>query len=183
MKRGLGGSRHLAEVGVRDDDDPGWHGPKLGTAPQRRKPWHCILPRVIAAITLRVNYSETDQMGVVYHANYLIWFDRARTELMRETGVTYRELEQQGVYLAVSEVKVRYRAAARYDDLVRVRCWVRELASRRVTFGYVVDRADTGEMLATGETSLVSLTHQHTLTRIPEHVLDLLKPIPDPVGL
>ena len=138
---------------------------------------------MISSITLRVNYSETDQMGVVYHANYLIWFDRARTELMRETGLTYKELEQQGVYLAVSEVSVRYRAAARYDDLVRVRCWVRELASRRVTFGYAVDRAGTGELLATGETSLVSLTHQHTLMRIPAHVVDLLTPIPDPVDL
>jgi acyl-CoA thioester hydrolase len=146
-------------------------------------PQALFCPGVISSITLRVNYSETDQMGVVYHANYLIWFDRARTELMRETGLTYKELEQQGVYLAVSEVRVRYRAAARYDDLVRVRCWVRELASRRVTFGYVVERAGTGELLATGETSLVSLTHQHTLTRIPEHVLDLLKPIPDPVRL
>src|SRR5213593_4282694 len=107
-------------------------------------------------------------MGVVYHANYLIWFDRARTELMRETGVTYKALEQQGVYLAVSQVSVRYCAAARCDDLVRVRCWVRELVSRRVTFGYAVERAETGELLATGETSLVSLTHQHTITRIPE---------------
>jgi len=96
---------------------------------------------VISSTTLRVNYSETDQMGVVYHANYLIWFDRARTELMRETGLTYKELEQQGVYLAVSEISVRYRAAARYDDLVQVRCWVRELASRRVSFGYAVERA------------------------------------------
>jgi len=142
-----------------------------------------MLRRVIAAITLRVNYSETDQMGVVYHANYLIWFDRARTELMRETGVSYKELEQQGVYLAVSEVSVRYRAAARCDELVRVRCWVRELASRRVTFGYAVDRAETGELLATGATALVSLTHQHTLTRIPPHVFDLLTPIVDPVRL
>ena len=140
-------------------------------------------PGVISSITLRVNYSETDQMGVVYHANYLIWFDRARTELMRETGLTYKELEQQGVYLAVSEVSVRYRAAARYDDLVQVRCWVRELASRRVTFGYAVERAGTGELLATGETSLVSLTHQHTLTRLPAHVIALLEPVPDPVDL
>ncbi len=122
-------------------------------------------------------------MGVVYHANYLIWFDRARTELMRATGLTYKELEQQGVYLAVAEVQVRYRAAARYDDLVRVRCWVRDLGSRRVTFGYAVDRAETGELLATGATSLVSLTHQHTLTRIPAHVCDLLTPIADPVRL
>ena len=138
---------------------------------------------MISSITLRVNYSETDQMGVVYHANYLIWFDRARTELMRATGLSYKELEQQGVYLAVAEVKVRYRAAARYDDLVQVRCWVRELASRRVTFGYAVERAATGDLLATGETALVSLTHQHTLTRIPAHVLELLEPTPDPVRL
>ncbi|PYP46017.1 MAG: hypothetical protein DMD50_09195 [Gemmatimonadetes bacterium] len=155
--------------------------PKLGAAPERRKRRCGILRDVISTITLRVNYSETDQMGVVYHANYLIWFDRARTELMRETGVTYRELEQQGVYLAVSEVKVRYRAAARYDDLVRVRCWVRDLASRRVIFGYAVERAATAELLATGETALVSLTHQHTLTRIPDYVVELLKPVPDPV--
>src|SRR6059036_4287631 len=100
---------------------------------------------------------------------------------MRDTGLTYKELEQQGVYLAVSEVNVRYRAAARYDDLVLVRCWVRELASRRVTFGYAVDRAATGELLATGETSLVSLTHQHSLTRIPDDALERLRPTPDPV--
>ena len=139
---------------------------------------------MISSITLRVNYSETDQMGVVYHANYLIWFDRARTELMRDTGVTYKELEQQGVYLAVSEVSIRFRAPARYDDLVQVRCWVRELASRRVTFGYAVERPATGgDLLATGTTALVSLTHQHTLTRMPSRVFELLAAIPDPVRL
>ena len=136
---------------------------------------------MISSITLRVNYSETDQMGVVYHANYLIWFDRARTELMRETGLAYKELERQGVYLALSEVKIRYRAPARYDDLVQVKCWVRDLGSRRVTFGYAVERDGTGQLLATGETSLVSLTHQHALTRIPEDALERLRPTPDPV--
>jgi acyl-CoA thioester hydrolase len=136
---------------------------------------------VISTITLRVNYSETDQMGVVYHANYLVWFDRARTELMRTTGLTYRELEEQGVYLAVSEARIRYTAPARYDDLVDIRCWVRELASRRVTFGYAVTRNSTGELLATGETALISLTHEHTLTRIPAHVAKLLVPVADPV--
>ena len=138
---------------------------------------------MISSITVRVNYSETDQMGVVYHANYLIWFDRARTELMRETGLTYRALEEQGVYLAVSEIKVRYRAPARYDDLLRIRCWVRELVSRRVTFGYAVEQTESDALLATGETALISLTHQHTLTRIPQHVCALLTPISDPVRL
>ena len=138
---------------------------------------------MISSTTVRVNYSETDQMGVVYHANYLIWFDRARTELMRDTGLTYRALEQQGVYLAVSQVNVRYRAPARYDDLLRIRCWVRELLSRQVTFGYAVEHTETNALLATAETALIALTHQHTLARIPQHVRDLLTPIPDPVRL
>src|SRR5881398_799729 len=183
VERGLDRGGDLSQMGVGDDEHTGGHGPKLGVAPERRKPRCCILRGVISTITLRVNYSETDQMGVVYHANYLIWFDRARTELMRETGVTYKELEQQGVYLAVSEVNVRYRAAARYDDLVRVRCWVRDLASRRVTFGYAVERAGSGELLATGETSLIALDRRRNPTRIPEHVCERLKPIPDPVRL
>jgi acyl-CoA thioester hydrolase len=136
---------------------------------------------VTATITLRVNYSETDQMGVVYHANYLIWFDRARTELLRERGLTYRELELQGFYLAVSEVKVRYHAPARYDDLVQIRCWVRDVGSRRVTFGYAVERGT--ELLATAETSLVSLTHRHTVTRMPRQVRALLTPTADLVSL
>ena len=134
---------------------------------------------MITDITVRVNYSETDQMGVVYHANYLVWFDRARTELMRGTGLTYKELEQQGVYLAVSEVHIRYLAPARYDDPIRIRCWVRELASRRVTFGYAVEHAEQGTLLATGETALLSLTHRHTLTRLPDHVRALLQATPD----
>src|SRR5213083_2757539 len=184
VKRDCDRGGDLAEMRVGDHHNAGrWegHGPQARNRGEGSQALSC--PGVISSITLRVNYSETDQMGVVYHANYLIWFDRARTELMRETGLTYRELERQGVYLAVSEVKLRYRAAARYDDLVRVRCWVRDLASRRVTFGYAVDEAESGELLATGETSLVSLTHQHTVTRIPGHVLALLKPIPDPVDL
>src|SRR2546430_12636018 len=74
-----------SQMGVGDDEHAGGHGPKLGAALERRKRRCCILRDVITTITLRVNYSETDQMEVVYHANYLIWFDRARTELMRET--------------------------------------------------------------------------------------------------
>jgi acyl-CoA thioester hydrolase len=140
---------------------------------------------VISAVHTRVNYSETDQMGFVYHANYLVWMDMARTEHLRERGVSYKELEAQGLYLAVTDVRVRYRQPARYDDLVRVRCWVRDRASRRVIFGYAIERAETGagELLATAETSLIALNSQHALSRIPEHVCDLLEPTPDPVRL
>jgi len=138
---------------------------------------------VITAIEHRVNYSETDQMGLVYHANYVIWLDMARTEHLRGTGVTYKEMEEQGVYLAVTDLQLRYRRAARYDDLVRVRCWVREVASRQVTFGYAVERAGSGELLATAQTSLMALDRGHSPTRIPEHVRDLLAPTSDPVRL
>lgn len=138
---------------------------------------------MLSQIEHRVNYSETDQMGFVYHANYLVWLDMARTEHMRATGVSYKELEDRGIFLAVTEARVRYRQPARYDDLVRVRCWVRDLASRRVTFGYAVERAATGALLATADTALIALDKRHTLSRIPESICALLVPTPDPVRI
>ncbi|HMA44707.1 MAG TPA: thioesterase family protein [Gemmatimonadales bacterium] len=131
----------------------------------------------------RVNYSETDQMGFVYHANYLVWLDMARTEHLRRTGVTYKEMEQEGVFLAVTEARIRYRQPARYDDLVRVRCWVRELVARRVIFGYAVERAATSELLATAETHLIALDRRHGLTRIPVHVMERLHATADPAPI
>jgi len=130
---------------------------------------------------VRVNYSETDQMGVVYHARYLVWLDVARCDHLRATGITYRDLEQAGLRLAVSEAAIRYRQPARYDDLVRIRCWVRDVGSRRVEFGYAVEHADTSRLLATATTSLLALDESMSLTRLPEHVRAALQPIPDPV--
>jgi acyl-CoA thioester hydrolase len=138
---------------------------------------------VISAVLHRVNYSETDQMGFAYHANYLIWMDMARTEHLRERGMSYKEMEEQGTYLTVTDVRIRYRKSARYDDMIRVRCWVRDVASRRVIFGYAVERAETNELLATAETSLIALNPQQSLSRIPEHVCELLEPTADPVRL
>jgi acyl-CoA thioester hydrolase len=137
----------------------------------------------ISETQVRVNYSETDQMGVVYHARYLVWLDVARTEHLRQSGMSYRELEAAGLRLAVSEVSIRYRQPARYDDLVRIRCWVREAASRRVEFGYAVEHADDGRLLATASTSLMALDATMSLTRLPEGVRQALRPIPDPVRL
>lgn len=122
----------------------------------------------------RVTYAETDQMGVVYHANYLVWFEMARTEHLRNTGVTYRDLEAQGIFLAVVEAHVRYRAPARYDDFVRIRCWVSDAGSRRVTFGYEAELADSRRPLAQGETTLVSLNRQYVPSRLPDQIRDLL---------
>ena len=140
-------------------------------------------PIHISQTTVRVNYSETDQMGVVYHARYLVWFDVARCEHLRLTGLTYRELEARGCRLAVSHVNVRYRRPARYDDLLQVRCWVREVASRRVTFGYAVERPEDGALLATAATSLIALDADLALSRLPDDVAARLVAVPDPVRL
>lgn len=137
----------------------------------------------ISEIELRVNYSETDQMGVVYHACYLVWFDRARTEHLRRTGMSYAELERLGFRLMVGEARVRYRQPARYDDRVRIRCWIRELASRRITFGYAVDRVGETTILATGETSLMVLDHAFQWARLPATIAERLPPSADPVRL
>ncbi len=137
----------------------------------------------VSETLVRVNYSETDQMGVVYHARYLVWLDVARTEHLRLAGMSYRDLEEAGLRLAVGEVSVRYRQPARYDDRIRIRCWVRDLASRRIDFGYVIERADDGRLLATAFTSLLALDRTMRFTRLPDAVRRAMSPIPDPVSL
>jgi acyl-CoA thioester hydrolase len=137
----------------------------------------------VSETMVRVNYSETDQMGVVYHARYLVWLDVARCDHLRHTGTSYRELELAGLRLAVSEVCIRFRQPARYDDLVRVRCWVRDVASRRVEFGYAVEHATDGRLLATASTSLLALDEHMMLTRLPDQVRRALHPISDPIKL
>lgn len=137
----------------------------------------------ISETLVRVNYSETDQMGVVYHARYLVWLDVARCDYLRHAGTSYQELEQSGLRLAVSEVSIRYRQPARYDDPVRVRCWVRDVASRRVEFGYVVEHAAEDRLLATATTSLLALDSSMALTRLPDSVRQALHPISDPIKL
>jgi acyl-CoA thioester hydrolase len=97
--------------------------------------------------------------------------------------MSYRDLEADGLRLAVSEVIIRYRQPARYDDPVRIRCWVRDVASRRVEFGYAVEHAGNSRLLATASTSLLALDRSMALTRLPARVRDALRPIPDPVKL
>ncbi len=129
---------------------------------------------------VRVNYSETDQMGVVYHARYLVWLDIARCEHLRRAGMTYGDLEHRGLRLAVGDLRIRYRQPARYDDLVRVRCWVRECVPRRVIFGYAVDCPDRTSLLATAETSMMVLGADFSWSRLPADVVALLPASPAP---
>jgi acyl-CoA thioester hydrolase len=137
----------------------------------------------VSETLVRVNYSETDQMGVAYHAQYLVWLDVARTEHLRACGASYRDLEAEGLRLAVSDVSIRYRQPARFDDLVRVRCWVRALASRRVEFGYAVENAGDNRLLATATVALLALDASLALRRLPADVGRRLRPVADPVRL
>ena len=139
--------------------------------------------RAVSETFVRVNYSETDQMGVVYHARYLVWLDVARTEHLRQCGMSYRNLETSGLRLAVSDVAIRYRQPARYDDPVRIRCWVRELASRKVEFGYAIEHAEDARLLATATTGLLALDSSMALSRLPERVREVLRAVTDPVKI
>ena len=135
----------------------------------------------VTVTELRVRYAETDQMGVVHHANYLVWCEQARTDHMRQQGVSYRQMEQRGVRLPVVEASLRYRQGAKYDDLIRVRCWVREASSRRVTFGYAIERVEDGRLLATASTALIAVDSNNAVTRLPDMAREHLVPTADPV--
>ena len=123
---------------------------------------------------VRVRYGETDQMGVAYHAHYLVWCELARTEHMRRLGLRYRDLEERGYKLAVSEAKLRYARSARYDDLLQITAWLSEVGSRRVIFQYRVMRPEDGALLCTAETSLVSLDRTNRPVRMPDDALALM---------
>lgn len=105
---------------------------------------------------LRVRYAETDKMGVVYHANYLIWFEIGRTEFCRARGFSYRDMEEnENAFLVVAESYCRYKAPAYYDDVLRVRTHITELRRRSLRFGYEIVRESDGTVIAEGETGHV----------------------------
>ncbi|NNG17207.1 MAG: acyl-CoA thioesterase [Gemmatimonadales bacterium] len=132
-------------------------------------------------ITFRVNYSETDRMGVAYYARHAVWLDMARTEFLRERGMTYREVEDMGFRLVVAEMKIRYRKPAEYDDLILVRCWVEDLGSRRILFAYSIENGESRQVLAKAETTMVFLDANFTPSRMPKNVMAALTRIPEPI--
>ena len=130
-------------------------------------------------LELRVRYAETDQMGVVYHTNYLVWCEIGRTELIRElTGTSYARLEDEGVSLAVAELSIRYHGAARYDNFIRVRTSLTDARSRSVTFEYLISNAETDERLASARTVLVSLDPRGRPVVMPQHLRERLAGTP-----
>lgn len=115
----------------------------------------------------RVRYAETDRMGVVYHANYLVWCEVGRVEFMRALGRDYAALEAQGTGLAVTDARVRYLAPARFDDPIRVVTTLTGVRSRAVSFDYEITHAESGVRLAAAHTDLVSIDRDGRLMAIP----------------
>lgn len=124
--------------------------------------------------TVRVRYAETDQMGVAYYANHFVWFELGRTELFRQRGYVYRDLEEQeGCYLVVAEAHCRYHAPVRYDDVLTVRTRVKAARTRVVVFTYELLSAD-GRLLASGETLHVITDGKGKPRTLPEKYRQVL---------
>jgi len=118
---------------------------------------------------VRVRYAETDQMGVVYHSNFVIWFEVGRVELLRQMGFRYRDMEEQDdCHIAVVDLKLRYKAPAYYDDEVLIRTQLKNMRESLLHFGYEIVRAVDGTLLAEGETTHIVVNAKFEKTALPE---------------
>jgi len=125
---------------------------------------------------LRVRYAETDQMGVVYHSNHLIWFEVGRVELMRQMGFSYRDMERDdGRFIAVAEATCRYRAPVYYDDEVIVRTRLKHVREAVIVFSYELARADNGTLLAEGETTHIVTDSKMKVAALPGKYLTVFR--------
>jgi acyl-CoA thioester hydrolase len=119
-------------------------------------------------MTFRVRFAETDQMGVAHHGAYVVWFEAGRVEWLRERGLSYRAFEDDGLSLAVSELRLRYRRAVRFDDELTLDTRLVALRSRGCAFAYTLTLSESGELVATGESDHVATDRSGRAVRIPE---------------
>lgn len=124
---------------------------------------------------LRVRYGETDQMCVAYYAHYFTWFEVGRSDLLRQLGMSYREIEDESVFLPVVESHCRYIKPARYDDLLQVTTQVSQPGRARLFFEYQVHRVGDGELLATGTTLHVAMDDRGKPRRLPDRLARLIR--------
>lgn len=124
-------------------------------------------------VPVRVRYADTDMMGVVYHANYPVFFEIGRSEYIRQKGFTYREFEVMGYHLVVTGLEAKYYNSATYDDLLTVRTRISELQSRGLTFHYTIYRDKT--LLVEGTTKHLCINHDKKPVIIPSFLLNILK--------
>ena len=130
---------------------------------------HCCETR------FRVRYAETDQMGVVYYANYFVWMEIGRTDYCKTAGFSYRDMEKEDANMAVVDASCRYMMPARYDDEILVRTTIERLNRRLITFAYSISNAETGEKLAEGKTVHIPMDKRGRKCSIPEKYLALLE--------
>ncbi|MCE9533630.1 MAG: acyl-CoA thioesterase [Planctomycetes bacterium] len=121
-------------------------------------------------IEIRVRYAETDRMGLLHHANYLVYFEQARTELLRDMGLTYRDMEDKGFLLVLTKIEVRYKQPARYDDVLTVRTTVVRTTPIRIEHRYDVLR--DGQLIAEGNTTLACVDREGKLQALPDWFLE-----------
>jgi acyl-CoA thioester hydrolase len=117
-------------------------------------------------IQIRVRYAETDRMGLLHHANYLVYFEQARTELLRSLGANYKELEDQGYYLVIAKVDIKYRNPAHYDDVLTIRTTLTKATPVRLEHSYLVFRGDT--LICEGATTLACVNADGKLQAMPD---------------
>jgi acyl-CoA thioester hydrolase len=129
----------------------------------------------VVETTFHVRYAETDQMGVVHHSAYIVWFEEGRSSWMRAMGSNYADFEASGLNLAVSEVYARYQAAALYGRRVTVRTWMEEVRSRTAKICYEVLDTDSDRTLVTGYTQHICVDREGKVVRIPQHWRELLQ--------
>lgn len=122
-----------------------------------------------------MRYEETDAMGVVYYGNYLTWFEVGRTDLLRQHGATYREIERDQVYLPVVEAQCRYLRPARYDDLIDIRTKASRPGKVRLRFDYSLSRAEDDTILAEGSTVHVATDASGRIQRLPARITELFE--------
>ena len=124
--------------------------------------------RITAEVTFYVRYAETDAMGVVHHGSYITYFEEGRSNYARQRGSDYANFEREGYYLLVAEVHARYIKPARYGQRLTVCCWIDELKSRTLTFGYEILDAETRDLLVTGLSKHICITKDGQVARLPE---------------
>jgi acyl-CoA thioester hydrolase len=128
-----------------------------------------LLRATVNETKVRVRYAETDQMGVVYHANHFIWFEVGRVELLRQLGFSYKDMEQHdNCFIAVVDARCRYKAPALYDDEILVRTWLKNVRESVIHFAYELRRVADDSLLAEGETTHIVADAQMRKTALPE---------------
>jgi acyl-CoA thioester hydrolase len=129
----------------------------------------------MSELKLRVRYQETDNMGVVYHSNYFIWYDLARTEFLREHGCSYKNLEKQGVFFVVAETSNKYLKSLTFDDGLLIKTTLGELKNVSVEFSYEVFNQESGEKVSIGWTKLAVVDKNGRVIKMPPELLEKLK--------